>query len=96
VSALPASERAKLRFVHLNHTNPALDPTSEAWAAVRAAGARVAIEGVSGVLDLLLTEPASEAELLVQEATEAFVRYLEPWMEGAVTSDAPAPPPAGR
>ena len=45
VSALPASERAKLRFVHLNHTNPALDPTSEAWAAVRAAGARVAVEG---------------------------------------------------
>lgn len=58
--------------------------------------ARVAIEGVSGVLDLLLTEPASEAELLVQEATEAFVRYLEPWMEDTVTSDAPAPPPAGR
>ena len=45
VSSLPASERAKVRFVHLNHTNPALDPTSEAWAAVAAAGARVAVEG---------------------------------------------------
>jgi pyrroloquinoline quinone biosynthesis protein B len=27
-SGLPPSERAKVRFIHLNHTNPLLDPTS--------------------------------------------------------------------
>ncbi len=45
VAKLPAAERAKVRFVHLNHTNPALDPTSAAYAEVLAGGARVAIEG---------------------------------------------------
>jgi pyrroloquinoline quinone biosynthesis protein B len=39
---LPASERAKVRFVHLNHTNPALDTTSDATRAIEAAGFRVA------------------------------------------------------
>ncbi len=42
---LPASERAKVRFIHLNHTNPALHETSAARAAIHAAGMRVAEEG---------------------------------------------------
>ena len=45
LAALPASERAKVRFTHLNHTNPALDPTSAAAKAVAAAGMAVAREG---------------------------------------------------
>ena len=36
---------AKVRFIHLNHTNPAADPASEAAAVVRAAGAAVARDG---------------------------------------------------
>ena len=43
--ALPASERAKVRFTHLNHSNPALDPDGPAAARVRAAGMAVAREG---------------------------------------------------
>lgn len=45
VADLPASERAKIRFIHLNHTNPALDPASEAVARIRAAGCDVAVRG---------------------------------------------------
>lgn len=45
VAGLPDAERAKLRFVHLNHTNPLLDPASPQGAAVRAAGCQVAFEG---------------------------------------------------
>lgn len=45
LASLPASERAKVRFVHLNHTNPALDPASDAARAIRDAGMRVADEG---------------------------------------------------
>jgi len=41
----PAEVRAKVRFMHLNHTNPALDPNSEASAAIRAGGFHVAVEG---------------------------------------------------
>ena len=41
----PESQRAKVRFIHLNHTNPALQPNSEARKAIEAAGMRVAIEG---------------------------------------------------
>ena len=41
---LPARERAKVRFIHLNHTNPALWPGA-AREAVEAAGMRVAEEG---------------------------------------------------
>ena len=43
--ALPPKERDKIRFIHLNHTNPALDPAGAANQAVRAAGMRVAQEG---------------------------------------------------
>jgi pyrroloquinoline quinone biosynthesis protein B len=44
-AALPESERAKIRFIHLNHTNPALLPKSDAGRAITAAGFRVAVEG---------------------------------------------------
>tara|TARA_B100001971_G_scaffold205311_1_gene222611 strand:- start:1205 stop:2134 length:930 start_codon:yes stop_codon:yes gene_type:complete len=38
----PAAVRAKVRFIHLNHTNPAHNPKSAAAEAIRAAGMRVA------------------------------------------------------
>jgi len=41
----PAAERAKIRFIHLNHTNPALDPNGEARRKIEAAGFKVAAEG---------------------------------------------------
>ena len=44
-AALPADERAKIHFTHLNHTNPAVDPEAPAAAAIRAAGMHVAREG---------------------------------------------------
>jgi pyrroloquinoline quinone biosynthesis protein B len=44
--ALPADQRARIHFTHLNHTNPAADPASPAAAAVRAAGMHVAREGL--------------------------------------------------
>lgn len=43
-AALPAAERAKVRFIHLNHTNPARFPDSEARRAIEAAGFAVAEE----------------------------------------------------
>ncbi len=42
---LPTSERSKIRFIHLNHTNRALDLTSEEAESVLAAGFRLAREG---------------------------------------------------
>jgi pyrroloquinoline quinone biosynthesis protein B len=45
LAALPATERAKVRFIHLNHTNPALDATSDAARVIRDAGMHVAEEG---------------------------------------------------
>jgi pyrroloquinoline quinone biosynthesis protein B len=42
---LPASEKAKVRFLHLNHTNPAQYADSEARAEILAAGFRVAEQG---------------------------------------------------
>ncbi len=44
-AGLPESERAKVRFLHLNHTNPACDPGSAASARIRAAGMAVARDG---------------------------------------------------
>jgi len=44
LAGLPAGERAKLRFIHLNHSNPALDPAGAASRAIEAAGCRVAVE----------------------------------------------------
>lgn len=45
LAPLPAEERAKVRFIHLNHTNPALDPGSAARHAIVEGGFRVAEEG---------------------------------------------------
>ena len=42
---LPAAEKAKLWFIHFNHTNPALWPDSEEAKAVIAAGFNLASEG---------------------------------------------------
>lgn len=39
---LSASERGKVRFIHLNHSNPALDPDSKAAADVQKAGMSIA------------------------------------------------------
>lgn len=41
---LPPSEREKVRFIHLNHTNPALRPGSAARRSVEASGFRLAEE----------------------------------------------------
>lgn len=41
---LPPAERSKIRFIHLNRTNPALDEKSPATAAIEAAGFGVARE----------------------------------------------------
>ena len=43
--SLPAAERAKVVFIHLNHTNPALDPHGAARRLIEKAGFRVAEEG---------------------------------------------------
>jgi pyrroloquinoline quinone biosynthesis protein B len=45
LAELPAALRSRLRFTHLNHSNPAADPESEAAARIREAGAAVAREG---------------------------------------------------
>lgn len=42
---LPDTERAKIRFTHLNHSNPLLDPASDATVRVARAGMAVAVEG---------------------------------------------------
>ena len=44
-SALDLKERSKVRFIHLNHTNPALDPNSSGAKMIEKAGMRVAVEG---------------------------------------------------
>jgi pyrroloquinoline quinone biosynthesis protein B len=43
--ALPPAERAKIRFIHMNHTNPALRPDSAARRQIERAGFRVAVIG---------------------------------------------------
>ena len=42
---LPPEERAKIRFVHLNHSNPVTTPESAAALRVREAGMHVSVEG---------------------------------------------------
>jgi pyrroloquinoline quinone biosynthesis protein B len=44
-ASLPQSERAKIRFIHLNHSNPVLDRTSAEYARVVESGMGVAREG---------------------------------------------------
>lgn len=43
-ASLPSDERAKIRFLHFNHTNPAANPRSEASRLIAAAGMRAADE----------------------------------------------------
>lgn len=43
---LPAATRKKIYFIHLNHTNPALQKGSAAWQKIREAGMHVAEEGM--------------------------------------------------
>ena len=43
-AALPPEERARVRFIHLNHTNPALRPDSDARRTIEQNGFRVAEE----------------------------------------------------
>lgn len=50
-SELPAEERAKVRLIHLNHSNPALNETSDAYRQLTAAGLAVAREGEIVPLD---------------------------------------------
>ena len=45
LAPLPPADRAKVHFVHFNHTNPVLDPSSKATQSVEAAGHQVAREG---------------------------------------------------
>jgi pyrroloquinoline quinone biosynthesis protein B len=45
LSSLPREQREKVRFTHLNHTNPALAPGSAAREALESAGFRVARQG---------------------------------------------------
>lgn len=44
-SPLDETQRKKVRFIHLNHTNPSLQPTSRAVRQIERAGMRVAVEG---------------------------------------------------
>ena len=43
--SLADTQRSKVHFIHLNHTNPALAPDSSAAKAIRAAGMYVAEQG---------------------------------------------------
>jgi pyrroloquinoline quinone biosynthesis protein B len=45
LNRLAPSERAKIHFTHLNHTNPAADEDGDARRAIRAAGMHVLAEG---------------------------------------------------
>ncbi|TDI28944.1 MAG: pyrroloquinoline quinone biosynthesis protein PqqB [Acidobacteria bacterium] len=45
LAALPASERGKVRFLHLNHSNPALATGGAARRAIEDAGFHLAVEG---------------------------------------------------
>ncbi len=43
---LPAAEKSKVFFIHFNHSNPLINPQSEAAEQVRAAGFKVAEKGI--------------------------------------------------
>lgn len=45
LSHMPAEDRAKTRFIHLNHSNPAHDPSRDAYREVQAKGFGVAQKG---------------------------------------------------
>ena len=50
LSALDETERNKVKFIHLNHTNPALRPDSLARGTIRRAGMDVVHQGQTIVL----------------------------------------------
>jgi pyrroloquinoline quinone biosynthesis protein B len=58
--ALPPEQRSKVRFIHLNHSNPARYPDSAASKAMRKRGYRVAREGESTCLATDSAPPQSE------------------------------------
>jgi pyrroloquinoline quinone biosynthesis protein B len=45
LASLPTAEKSKVRFIHLNHTNPALQPGSSAGQEIAKAGFHLAQEG---------------------------------------------------
>jgi pyrroloquinoline quinone biosynthesis protein B len=47
---LPAGERSKIHFIHLNHTNPALAPEGNASRKIETSGMRIARQGGRFVL----------------------------------------------
>ena len=49
-STLDASERTKIHFIHFNHTNPVLQPHSNATEQIENAGMHVAKEFMTGSL----------------------------------------------
>jgi pyrroloquinoline quinone biosynthesis protein B len=51
LESLPERHRGKVQFIHLNHSNPALDKKSPQRGAIRAAGMHVADEGRTYRLD---------------------------------------------
>ena len=58
-AALDESQRNKVRFIHLNHTNPALRSDSSARQQIRRAGMRVAVQGEMVDLQPETGEPQS-------------------------------------
>lgn len=58
--ALPTVQRNKVRFIHLNHSNPARDPDSEASKTIQRRGYRVAGEVESMCLGAFGAAPRSE------------------------------------
>ena len=50
LAALPKAIRNRVRFIHFNHTNPVLDPTSAAATRVLDAGFRLAVAGEDVIL----------------------------------------------
>jgi len=51
LKSMPTAQKTKIRFIHLNHSNPAHDPTSEASQTIRKAGFKVAKTGEHYCLD---------------------------------------------
>jgi pyrroloquinoline quinone biosynthesis protein B len=47
LEGLNAEDKNKVIFIHLNHTNPLLDPSSESSKIVEAKGFRIARKGMS-------------------------------------------------
>lgn len=46
LNSLPSDERSKVHFIHMNHTNPLLNPKSEAYDNVLAKGYKISKRGL--------------------------------------------------